>query len=437
MAIRPVRRLSRPVRGFSRPGPLGVLSHPQYRRYSLAALLAFTAFALQMFLRGWLVLDLTHSPFMVSLVPALVMLPMLVFTLVGGELADRFNRQRLVLLGDAAAAAWYTGLAVLILTGVVQAWHVLALTAAQGVTGALAGPARQALIAELVPSEEQRHAIGLSPMMFNVSQIIGPVIGGAIVVMMSMGAASVVAVVLIIPALPMYALLKPVTAVTVKRGGSMLLNVKNGIRYVAAHPTLRWLLLGGAVIVLTVNSWGALFPSLAEEVLNRGAVGLATIQMAVGIGAVLGTLVSVLLSNRLGDGPLEVGSGFVFAGLVLAFAFSTVFPLSVVLAALAALAGTTFFVTNMTAMQMTADPEYRGRVVSVRFVMFGLNPLGMLAMGAAAESLGVQWALGIFAVLGALLFMGVQLAFRPRVMPAVSAPVLTKPPVPAPQGGSE
>jgi hypothetical protein len=188
-------------------------------------------------------------------------------------------------------------------------------------------------------------------------------------------------------------------------------------------------MLAGFVMVVTVNSWGALFPPLAEDVLGRGAGGLATISMAVGFGALTGSLVGVLLGSRFSERQIEIGSGFVFTAMVGALAMSTSFPLSVLIAAVGACAATIFFVTNMVAMQMMAAPEYRGRVISLRFVMFGFNPVGMMAIGALAELMGVQWALAAFGLAGAVLLGAVTVFVRvtesraPVAEPVMLAPV--------------
>jgi MFS family permease len=405
----------RKARHFQGPRFLEALSYSQYRRYSIAATLSFTAFAVQMLVRGWLVQDLTHSPFLVSLVPALMMLPMLVFTLIGGELADRFPRPKVTLIGDAAAMSWYVLLALLLAGGGVRAWQVLAITGAQGMTGALIGPARQSMIADLVPQQVQRGAIGLSSLTFNIAQIAGPALGGILLARFGALEASVASAILVLPALPLYATLKPAGGHRPRPEGSVLHHLRDGLAYVASSATMRWLLLGGLVLVLTVNAWGAMFPPLALDELGQDAGGLATLATAVGIGAVMGTVVSVILGGgRTRDGVVETGSGFAFAVVVGAVGASPWFPLTVAFAGLAALAGTVFFVTNMTVMQMAAPPEYRGRVISVRFLMFGLSPLGMVALGALAEETGPRLALGVFAIAGAALLALVQLFARSR-----------------------
>ena len=388
----------------------------------MAALLGYTAFFIQMLVRGWLVQDLTHSPFLVAMVPALLMLPMLVFTLIGGEIADRYDRQRTVIYSDVATLTTYVALTALVLSGAVQAWHVLVLTGLHGISGALQGPARQSLIADLVPQDAQRNAIGMSPAIFNVAQVVGPALGGVLLAVFGVGPSLTVSVVALAAALPVYARLRPMVRNRTRNAGSMVRHLGSGFRYVAANPTIRWFVLAGIVVVLTVNTWTSLFPTLAEDVLRQDAGGLAILTMAVGVGSLAGSFVAVGVAAQYPERRVEVVTGFAFAALVGMLAASTFFALSVVIVMLAAAAATTFMVTNMVAVQMAADPEYRGRVISVRFVMFGLTPVGMLGLGALAEVTGVQWALGAFALLGAALFGLVTLLARaPRLGIGMSA----------------
>lgn len=372
----------------------------------------FSAFFVQMLLRGWLVNELTDSPFMVSLIPVLFMAPMLVFTLIGGELADRFKRTRVIVLGESVVAVTYIALAVLVLTDVVVAWHVLALTGVHGVAASLVAPSRQSLIGNLVRERLQRPAIGLAPAMFNMAQILGPLVGGIVLELWGTGPASVMSVVLILPALPIMARLKPVGKSPLAQTGSVIENIRDGAKYISGHPMLRWYLIAGFVLVITVNTWGALFPPLAKDVLGRGAGGLATLQVAIGIGALIGAVMSISMGQRFGEKRLMVFSGLLFAALVIGLAASEIFWLSVVIVGFAACVATVYFVTNMIAMQLTASPEFRSRVISVRFIMFGFGPFGMIALGIIAEYYGTQLALTIVAATGAALLLGVTALLR-------------------------
>ncbi len=365
-----------------------------------------------MLIRGWLVNELTGSPLLVSLVPVLFIAPMLVFTLVGGELADRFRRTRVIATGETIVFATYAASTVLILTDVVQAWHVLLLTGVHGITAATYAPSRQSLVGDLVRPKLQRAALGLSPAMFNMAQISGPLIGGLVLATAGTGAAAVLGTALVLPAIPIFASLKAVAKSPSVHRGSFLQNMREGAAYISGHRQLRWYLVAGFALVVTANTWVALLPPLAKDVLDQGAGGLAALQVSIGLGALFGAVLAVPVSGQFGEKRLTVVSGFLFAGLVIALAVSEVFLLSVLIAGLAAGVATLYFVTNMITMQLTASPEFRSRVISVRFIMFGFGPFGMIVLGSLAEFLGTQWALAIAGVSGAVLLLGITVLLK-------------------------
>lgn len=403
------------VRAGQATGPFAALTNRQYQRFSAAAILSFTALAIETIARGWILQLMTGSPLLVALVPALLMLPMLFLSVPGGELADRFSRKAITLSYEALAVGTYVAMGALVLTGNLAVWHVLAATAIQGIGAALAAPARQTLITDLEAARHQRGAVGLSMMSVNLAAIAGPALGGFLIARYGMSHAFLAAIVLGLPALPLYLSLKPAPpARSAAHKGGMLTNLQDGLKYISGDASLRWLLLACLVMIVTVNSWGALFPAFAENVLGVGAAGLGVISTAVGVGALAATLVLVVIAGRIPDKTVEVISGFSFAALALGVAVSTDYPVTIVLVALAAFAATAFFQTNLTAVQLHAPDEYRGRVISVRFVAWGLQPVGLLALGGLAEVIGPQLALGAFAIAGAVAFLALVLILRPH-----------------------
>ncbi|MBI4220276.1 MAG: MFS transporter [Chloroflexi bacterium] len=402
-------------RGLWQRTPFAAMADSRYQRYSLAALLGFTALAVQTMTRAWMLQDMTRSPLLVSLSAALLMFPMLFLSMLGGELADRFSRKLITFLYEATSVATYVVLTVLAMTGAVQPWHVLALTAIQGVAGALASPARQTLITDLVPARDSRGAIGLSMLFANLAAIIGPGVAGWAIAEFGTTHALAAGVVIGALGLPLYLSLKAnPPALSARHGGGMVQNLKEGLVYIRGDASLRWLLLACVVMILTVNSWGALFPTFAEDVLKIGPRGLGVLAMAVGIGALAATVLVVFMSGRIPDKAVEIASGFLFAAFAFGMAMSTSYLFTVAAAMLAAFAATCFFQTNLTAVQLHAPEEFRGRVISVRFVAWGLQPVGLLAIGGLAEAAGGPAALAAFSIAGALTFAVLIAVLRPH-----------------------
>jgi MFS family permease len=352
-----------------------------------------------MMTRGWMVQEMTHSPLLVAMVPALQVLPMLFLSFLGGEIADRFNRKTVYVLGEAGGLAGYLVLAGLALAGAVQVWHIMALTLLLGVTSSLAMPSRQSLIIDIVPKRDHRGALGMHMLVFNLSQIAAPALAGVLITRFGTDATLVISAVLFLPVVPVLARVtqQPLPPAVRPRLGSIA-NLRAGVRYIGGDARLRWMFVALFVVVLGVNSWGALFPTFTEDVLGEGAGGMGLIVLGVGVGATLGTFVAMGLDGRATDKAIQIGSGLVFAIVVAVLAYTPSFEAWVVLATVAACVGTVFFMHNMMSVQLSTPEDLRGRVISARFVISGLQPFGQLALGAMAEGAGPRLAMAVFAL---------------------------------------
>jgi predicted MFS family arabinose efflux permease len=404
---------TRPVRHIRRGHPLGVLRNPQYRRYWAAGFATFTGFNMQMLIRGWMMYELTSSPLMVTMVTAAMMMPMLFLSLVGGVLADRANRKTITIAADVTLLGSFTALFAISAFGVMAPWHIITISVINGIAFSLAVSARQAMVSGLVHREQMRTAVGLSSTTYNSAQIVGPAIGGVMLPLFGVTWALGISVVVVLPALFLYASLKPhPQSESRKPVGSILGNVKDGLSYAYNTPSLRFLMLGAIVMILTVGPFQSLMPVFAEDVLNVGSGGLGVLMFAAGIGSLVGSLTVVAIGENINHQKLELVFGLLAALALTAFALSPWFALSILLVGITAFATTSFMVLNMTVVQISAPDHLRGRVVSVRFLVIGLMPFGALSMGVLAESIGASSAVAIVAGVGALGFIGVQIISR-------------------------
>ncbi|MBT3555404.1 MAG: MFS transporter [Chloroflexi bacterium] len=404
---------SHPVRRLRRGHPLGVLRNSQYRRYWAAGFASFTGFNMQMLIRGWMMYELTQSPFMVTMVTAAMMMPMLFLSLVGGALADRFDRKKITMISDVIMLGSFAVLFGVSAAGIMAPWHILAVSVVNGIAFSMAVSSRQALISGLVHREQMRTAVGLSATTYNSAQIIGPAIGGAMLPLLGATWALGVSTIVVIPAILLYISLKPVEHSSVNDAkGSIIENVKAGLAYSFQNSTIRFLMLGAMVMILTVGPFQSLMPVFAEDVLGVGAGGLGVLMLAAGFGALAGSISVVAIGESVAHQKLELLFGLLAAASLTAFALSPFFALSILLVMITAFATTGFMVVNMTVVQIMTPDHMRGRVVSVRFLVIGLMPFGALSMGGAAESLGAPTAVAIIAGIGAVGFALVQIASR-------------------------
>ena len=393
--------------------PLGVLRNSQYRRYWVAGFTTFTGFNMQMLIRGWVMYDLTHSPFMVTMVTAAMMMPMLFLSLIGGAMADRVDRKTVTIVSDVSLLISFLGLFAISVAGIMAPWHILSVSMINGVAFSLAVSSRQSLISGLVHREQLRTAVGLSATTYNSAQIIGPAIGGAMLPLLGPTWTLGTSAILVIPAVILYSSLEPIKHTSVNSAqGSIIENVKTGLSYTFKMSTLRFLMLGAMVMILTVGPFQSLMPVFAKDVLNVGAGGLGVLMLAAGVGALIGSISVVAIGDSVGHEKLELIFGLSSAAALASFALSPWYPLSIVMVGITGFSATSFMVVNMTVVQLSTPDYIRGRVVSVRFLVIGLMPLGALTMGFAAESFGAPTAVAIIAGIGAAGFTLVQIASR-------------------------
>ena len=357
--------------------------------------------------------ELTESPLMVAMVPATMMMPMLLLSLFGGVLADRLDRKMITLAADGTLLASFLALFAISAAGIIAPWHIIALSVINGITFSLAVSARQSLVSGLVHREQMRTAVGLSATTYNSAQIVGPAIGGIMLSIMGTTWTLGVSAILVIPALVLYSSLNPIHHTSVNdASGSITDNIKAGISYVFEHSTLRFLMLGAIVMILTVGPFQSLMPVFAEEVLNVGAGGLGVLMLAAGVGSLAGSLTVVAIGEKVSHQKLELAFGLLASVTLIGFALSSWYLLSISLVTITAFAATSYMVVNMTVVQVYCPDYIRGRVVSIRFLVIGLMPFGALSMGAAAEALNAPIAVALIAVIGAVGFAAVQLVSR-------------------------
>ena len=374
-----------------------------------------------MLIRGWMMYQLTESPLMVAMVPATMMMPMLLLSLFGGVLADRLDRKMITLAADGTLLASFLALFAISAAGIIAPWHILALSVINGITFSLAVSARQSLVSGLVHREQMRTAVGLSATTYNSAQIVGPAIGGIMLSIMGTTWTLGVSAILVIPALVLYSSLNPIHHTSVNdASGSITDNIKAGISYVFEHSTLRFLMLGAIVMILTVGPFQSLMPVFAEEVLNVGAGGLGVLMLAAGVGSLAGSLTVVAIGEKVSHQKLELAFGLLASVTLIGFALSSWYLLSISLVTITAFAATSYMVVNMTVVQVYCPDYIRGRVVSIRFLVIGLMPFGALSMGATAEALNAPTAVALIAVIGAVGFAAVQLVSR--IVPKAESP---------------
>src|SRR5919199_427023 len=360
------------------------LQHRNYRLWFLGQLVSLVGTWMQITAQSFLVYQLTHSTAYLGYVGFASGLPSWLFMLYGGVIADRVSRRNLLVMTQSVMMVLAFILAGLAFAGLVQPWQIVVLALALGVANAFDAPARQAFVVELVEREDVINAIALNSSMFNMATVAGltyAAVGAAWCFTLNGVSFIAVIVALLLMKLPAHAV--------VPRTGSALAQLKEGIRYTAAHPVLRTLIAIAGVSALFGSAYSTLMPAWAVDILRGDATTNGLLQSARGAGSLLGALMIAAVAHRGARGRwLTIGT-FVYPVLLLGFAEARVLPLSLVL--LLGVGWGSMVVFNManTLVQTQVTDELRGRVMAIySLIFFGGMPLGALWAGALAQIIG-------------------------------------------------
>jgi MFS family permease len=368
----------------------GSLQTRNYRLFATGQVISNTGSWMQRVAQDWLVLELTHgSGAALGITTGLQFLPLLLFSLWGGMLADRYSKRRILMVTQTMMGGLALILGVLALTGAVQIWHVYALAFGLGLATVVDNPTRQAFAVEMVGRDQMPNAIALNSAVFNLARIAGPAVAGLVISVVGtptaflLNAASFGAV-LISLKLMREEDLHPAQPVPRAKG-----QLREGLSYVRARPSL-WVSM---VLVFFVATFGMNFqvtnPLMSRQVFHTGAgaFGLASTMFAV--GALGGAL---LAARRSRPGlPLLLLTGCAFGLLEMLSGVMPSFLAFLLLLVPTGMAVITFSTSANSTTQLSVSSEMRGRVMGIYMLMFlGGAPLGSPLAGWMAEQLGVR-----------------------------------------------
>ncbi len=370
----------------------GALTHRDFRIIWLAALGSTIGTWMQKFAQSWLVLDLTDSNFYLGLDDFLSQLPILLFMLIGGVIADRADRRKMLTWSQYIQAFSAFALAAVVFWDVVTIWHVLALSFISGLGQAFGGPAYQSLLPSLVPRRDLPNAIALNSTQFNLSRILGPMGGTAILVSLGMAACfflNGLSFFLVIVALMM--IKAPVPLPQTGPRANIMTDLKQGLSYVRHHRLIVTLIALVVVSMALAMPLITFLPTFAKTVLASAGgtpeTRLSFLMAFQGMGAITGALLIGLISGRSKQmGKLllsvQVATGFI----IVAFALSTTPWVSYLLIFLGGIAFMALFSMSFSIVQLAVPEELRGRVVSIYMVAVrGGGPIGALIAGYFAD----------------------------------------------------
>jgi MFS family permease len=362
---------------------------------------------MQLVTQSWLVYRLTRSEWLLGVTSFCTQVPVFALGPLGGLAADRYSRLKLVRLTQTLMMTQALTLALLTLTGKIQVWQVLALALAQGIINAFDMPGRQSLIIQLSGKEDLLNAISLNYAMFNAARVVGPTLAGVLVARLGEGFC------FLLNGLSFLALPACLSAVRLPQSQtrapcSPWADLVDGFRYTHRAPLVRALLALLAAACICFMPVQVLMPVFAEDIFHRGSQGLGVLMGALGIGAVIGTLVLAKRAQTSGLSEVVFFSALGLAtGLVL-FSISPYFSLSLAIMPVIGFSVMRQNASANTLIQVSIPDEYRGRIMALySMTVVGISPFGSLAAGALAERFGARLTVllaGLLCLMAATLF---------------------------------
>ncbi|MCX2180877.1 MFS transporter [Streptomyces sp. SKN60] len=368
-------------------GTFSSLRIRNYRLFFTGAIVSNTGTWMARITQDWLVLSLTGSAAAVGITTALQFLPMLLFGLYGGVIADRLPKRQLLLVSQAALGLCGLTLAVLTLTGHVQVWHVYLIAFLLGMVTVVDNPTRQSFVSELVGPRQLRNAVSLNSANFQSARLIGPAVAGVMIASIGSGWAFLINGLSFLAPIGALLLMRPSELHKVERAPRGKGQLREGLRYVAGRPDLIWPI----VLVGFIGTFGFNFPiwltAFSEGIFHVGAGAYGFLNTLMAAGSLVGALLAARrASTRLR--MLVIAAG-VFGALEIAAALSPSFWLFALLLVPIGMIGLTVNISANSAVQMATDPVMRGRVMSLYMMVFaGGTPIGAPLLGWVTDTFG-------------------------------------------------
>jgi MFS family permease len=406
---------------------LRALRHRNYRLLFFGQLISLCGVWMQITAQGWLVLRLTDSPLWLGVIAAAQSLPVLLFSLPAGALADRLPKRRLLLAMQSISMISALLLGLLLYSGLIQVWHILLAALVGGTVSAVENITRQAFTIELVGREDLMNAIALDSMVFNGTRIIGPAAAGAVVAAIGEAPAFLLnglSFMAVIAGL----LLMRLDSIHAPARRREVGQLRAGIAYIVGEPKVRLLLIQVGLLAVFGLAYIPLLPSFARDVLGGDALTFGLIASTNAAGALFAALILALFGRRLPRAKYMTIALLSYSLFLGGFTLARDLAPALLLIAGVGWAGITSLTISNTLIQAIVPDELRGRVMSVYVLMaMGVSQVSGLMLASIAELVGdVALTVGVWTMLGWCVMVAVRLAHArvpletPAVLPGVA-----------------
>jgi len=393
------RQRRMPVGGITWRHTFRALRHRNYRLFFWGQLVSLVGTWMQQTAMSWFVYQITNSKLLLGVVAAMGSAPMMLSSVWGGSLADRYPKRSILVATQAAQMICAFVLAAGVWAGFATPLFIIVIAALNGVAMGFDMPARQAFTVEMTSREDLLNAISLNSSIVNGARVVGPSVAGLLIgwvgvaMCFFLNGVTFIAVIagFLMMRLPPFQ--RPTHAVSVGE------HAWNGIVYTMKHQRVRTILLLFLAVGVFGWSYAVLMPAFARDVLNRGANGYGILMSASGTGAFIGALVVATYGHLFTPRALALGGIWVFSIALFALSLSRNFYVALACLLVAGFGMLLFFSTSNTVLQTIVPDEMRGRVMGVWSLVFGaMIPLGSLEVGAVAHFVGTPFALAFGAI---------------------------------------
>jgi MFS transporter, DHA1 family, staphyloferrin A biosynthesis exporter len=404
----PKETTNRPFRGLK---TFDSLKYSAYRIYFLGMIGQWSTFTMEMVARTYLVYDITGSAAKLGIMSLANAIPTIVFSLVGGAIADRLAKKFLIIIAQVAMMLASLGYGIAVHTGYLtpehpESWWILVVgSAVLGTITAMSMPARQAIISELVRPEHIMNAVSLGTLGMSVFQLIGPASAGYIIdgfgysaifyIMAALNASGII-----------FAAFLPRAKPSQVHSQSVFRNIQDGLKYIFSHKTILLILVLFIASIVMAMPYQMMMPVFAKDILKVGVSGQGTLMSMAGFGALGAALILASIPSQKRGAILLLSNLLLGLGLVV-FAFSVSWPLSITMMVFVGIGMTGNNTAGAALMQSYSDPVYLGRVMSVMSMSWGLSGIGAFFAGILTEQISAPWTIGGLAICLATISFGV------------------------------
>jgi MFS family permease len=374
------------------------LRNRNYKLFYFGQAISLSGTWMQTIAQAWLVLQITNSKVALGTVTMLQFLPITIFVLFAGVIADRVPKRNFIVATQTLAMLQAFALAVLVWSGQVQLWHVYALALVLGLANAFEQPTRQAFVVEMVGKEDLLNAVALNSGMFNGARLMGPAIGGVIIATAGVKGAFLLNGITFLPVIVGLMMMNLAELYPSHRQDTSRVNplaeLREGLSYAFRTPAVLLIVILVAIIGMFGYNFTVVLPLVDRFVLGQGAAGLGFLTAAIGLGALVSAL---LLASKKSTTMFTLFAGAAALTVLLGtVALSQWYYVTLLILFFVGVANTAFAATANTSLQLATPDHLRGRVMALYMLLFaGSTPIGGFFTGFVAEHLGVPAAVGI------------------------------------------